>query len=88
MVLRSLSSPAKEAPSLGRQIHGPEAKGSCESAPRMCYCQRVNSVAEQTQSACLMGQLISHPTKSGFSRRRDRAFRIRRETARPCEAIR
>ena len=34
-----------------------------------------------------MGQPISHPAKSGFSRRRDRAFRIRRETARPCEAI-
>ena len=53
----------------------------------MCCCQRVNSVAEQAQSACPMGQPISHPTKSGFSRRRDRPFRIRRETARPCEAI-
>ena len=53
----------------------------------MCCCQRVNSVAEQSQSACPMGQPISHPTKSGFSRRRDRPFRIRRETARPCEAI-
>ena len=39
------------APSVGRQIHGPEAMGSCESAPRMCCCQWVNSVAEQAQSA-------------------------------------
>ena len=46
-----------------------------------------NSVAEQAQSACPMGHPISHPTKSGFSRRRDRPFRIRRETTRPCEAI-
>ena len=53
----------------------------------MCCCQRVNSVAEQAQSACPMGQPISHPTKSGLSRRRARAFRIRRETTRPCEAI-
>ena len=72
---------------MGRQIHGPEAMGSCESAPRMCCCQRVNSVAEQAQSACPMGQPISHPTKSGFSRRRDRLFRMRREAACPCEAI-
>ena len=42
---------------------------------------------EQAQSACPMGQPISHPTKTGFSRRRERPFRIRRETTRPCEAI-
>jgi hypothetical protein len=53
----------------------------------MCCCQRVNSVAEQAQSACPMGQPISHPTKSGFSRRRDRPFRMRRHATRPCEAI-
>ena len=53
----------------------------------MCCCQWMNSVAEHAQSACPMGQPISHPTKSGFSRRRDRPVRIRRETTRPCEAI-
>ncbi len=53
----------------------------------MCCCQRMNSVAEQAQSACPMGQPISHPTKIGLSRRRARAFRTRRETTRPCEAI-
>jgi hypothetical protein len=47
----------------------------------------MNSIAEQAQSACPMGQPINHPTKSGFSRRRDLLFRIRRETTRPCEAI-
>jgi hypothetical protein len=46
------------AGSLGRQIQGPEAMGSCERAPRMCCCQWVNSVAEQAQSACPMGQPI------------------------------
>ncbi len=30
---------------VGRQLHGPEAMGSSERAPRMCRCQRVNSVA-------------------------------------------
>ncbi|WP_287884775.1 hypothetical protein [Paracoccus sp. (in: a-proteobacteria)] len=34
-----------------------------------------------------MGQPISHPTKSGFSRRRDLPFWIRRETTRLCKAI-
>ena len=47
----------------------------------------MNSVAEEAQSACPMGQPISHPTKSGFSRLRDRPFRMRRQTVRPCEAI-
>ena len=70
----------------GAHIHGPEAMGSCERAPRMCRCQWVNSVSEQAQSACPMGQPISHPTKSGFSRRRDRPFRIRRETACPPDS--
>jgi len=31
------------APSVGRQIHRPEAMGSRESAPRMCCCQRVRA---------------------------------------------
>ena len=45
------------------------------------------SVAKQVQCACPMGQPISHLKKSGFSRRRDLPFRIRRDTTRPCEAI-
>jgi hypothetical protein len=39
------------ASSFGFQIQGPEAMGSRESAPRICCCQRVYSVAEQSQSA-------------------------------------
>ena len=46
-----------------------------------------HTVATEAKPVHPMGQPISHPTKSGFSRRRDRPFRIRRETARPCEAI-
>ena len=61
--------------------------GSRESVPRMRCCQRMNSVAEQAQSACPMGQPINQPTNSGFNRRRPRAFKIRRDTTRPCEAI-
>ena len=38
-------------PSIGRQIQGPEAMGSRESAPRMRCCQWMNSIAEQAQSA-------------------------------------
>lgn len=53
----------------------------------MRCCQRMYSIAEQAQSACPMGQPISHPTKSGFNRRRARAFKTLRETTRPCDAI-
>ena len=78
---------ARERVSVGRLIPGPEALGCCGGAPRMRCCMRVNPVAEQAQRASPLGQPISHPTKGGFSRLRDRPFRIRRETARPCKAI-
>ena len=34
-----------------------------------------------------MALAINQPTNSGFSRRRARAFKIRRDMTRPCEAI-